>query len=217
MTAAAITPLFAYAAALGLAAFIPGPGVAGLVGQSLGNGLRAGLFFLAGIALGDLVYLTVAVAGLAALAGVFAEALLVVKILGGAYLVYLAIMFWKSEGGPVGVGPIEEKEKSGARAFLAGFAVTLGNPKTIVFYLALLPSVLDLQAVDVSQWALLAVLTIVVLFTVLSPYAVLAARARGLMTQPRALKTLYRVASGFIGTAGIAILGEAAVSAWRRM
>lgn len=93
MTTAAIAPFLAYAAALGIAAFIPGPGVAGLVGQSLGNGLRASLFFLAGLALGDLVYLAVAVAGLAALAEIFAEALLVVKILGGAYLVYLGVIF----------------------------------------------------------------------------------------------------------------------------
>ena len=215
MTAATITPFLAYAAALGIAAFIPGPGVAGLVGQSLGNGARAGLFFLAGIALGDIVYLTVAVAGLAALAEIFAEALLVVKILGGAYLVYLAVIFWRSKGGLVGVRAA--KDHSGVRALLAGFAVTLGNPKTIVFYLALLPTVMDLHAVGISQWAVLAPLTVVVLFTVLSPYALVAAKARGLMMRPQALRRLNRVAGGIIGTAGAAILGEAAVSAWRRV
>ncbi|MAU95369.1 MAG: lysine transporter LysE [Fulvimarina sp.] len=215
MTAAALTPFLAYAAALGIAAFIPGPGVAGLVGQSLGNGLRAALFFLAGIALGDVVYLTVAVAGLAALAELFAEALLVVKILGGAYLVYLAVLFWRSEGG---LARIEaSRERSGRKAFLAGFAVTLGNPKTIVFYLALLPSVLDLRAVGIGQWSVLAPLTVLVLFAVLSPYALLGAKARGLMMRPQAVRRLERVAGGVIGGAGALILGEAAVAAWRRM
>ena len=61
-------PLVAYAAALAIAAVIPGPGVAALVGQALGRGLRPSLFFLGGIALGDVVWLTVAIAGLAALA-----------------------------------------------------------------------------------------------------------------------------------------------------
>ena len=215
MTAPAIAPYLAYAAALGLAAFIPGPGVAGLVGQSLGGGLRASLFFLAGLALGDLAYLTVAVAGLAALAEIFAEALLVVKILGGAYLIYLGVLFCRSKGGIADLRAA--KARSGLRAFLAGFTVTLGNPKTIVFYLALLPSVLDLHGVGVSEWSVLSLLTVVVLFVVLSPYALVAAKARTLMTRPAALRRLNQVAGGIIGGAGAAILGEAAVSAIRRV
>ncbi|MBO0903224.1 LysE family translocator [Jiella sonneratiae] len=211
----AITPYLAYAAALGIAAFIPGPGVAGLVGQSLGNGLRAALFFLAGIALGDLTYLTVAVAGLAALAEIFAEALIVVKILGGAYLVYLGVVFWRHRGGLADLRAA--KTRSASRAFLAGYTITLGNPKTIVFYLALLPTVLDLHAVTLGQWMLLAPLTVLVLFAVLSPYAFVAARARSLMTRPAALRRLNRVAAGIIGGAGALILGEAAVAAARRV
>jgi threonine/homoserine/homoserine lactone efflux protein len=82
-----IAPLIAYSVALSIAAVIPGPGVAGLVGQSLGNGLRVSLFFFAGIALGDVVYLTVAIAGLAAIAQLFSGALLAIKLLGGLYLV----------------------------------------------------------------------------------------------------------------------------------
>ncbi|MCE7030392.1 LysE family translocator [Jiella avicenniae] len=211
----AIAPYLAYAAALGVAAFIPGPGVAGLVGQSLGNGLRASLFFLAGLALGDLVYLAVAVAGLAALVEIFAEALLVVKILGGAYLVYLGVVFWNNRGGLANLRAA--KARSGLKAFLAGFTLTLGNPKTIVFYLALLPTVLDLHAVGVSEWSVLSILTVLVLFAVLSPYALVAAKGRALMTQPAALRRLNRIAGGIIGGAGALILGEAAVSTMRRV
>lgn len=46
-----LASLLTHAAALGLAAAVPGPGVAALVGQSMGNGLRAALFLLAGIML----------------------------------------------------------------------------------------------------------------------------------------------------------------------
>ncbi|TFF18397.1 LysE family translocator [Jiella endophytica] len=215
MTTASIAPFAAYAAALGIAAFIPGPGVAGLVGQSLGSGLRAALFFLAGLALGDLAYLTIAVAGLAALAEIFAEAFLVVKILGGAYLIYLATVFWRNRGGLAELHAA--KARSGARSLLAGFMVTLGNPKTIVFYLALLPSVLDLRGVGVSQYVVLSILTILVLFLVLSPYAFVAAKARGMMTRPQAIRRLNRAAGGVIGGAGALILGEAAVAALRRV
>ena len=125
--------LVAYAAALGLAAAIPGRGVAALVGQLLGSGLRSGLFLLAGIPAGDVVYLTVAVAGLAGIAQAFAGIFLIVKILGGAYLLFLALKLWGGKVGPQAVGA--SRKGTGFGVFLTGFSVTMGNPKTIVFYL----------------------------------------------------------------------------------
>ncbi|KEA62990.1 Transporter, LysE family [Marinobacterium lacunae] len=210
----AISPLLAYAAALSIAAVIPGPGIAALVGQSLGAGLRASMFFLAGIALGDLVYLSLAVAGLAAIAQLFAGAFLIVKVLGGLYLIYLAYKFWTSEAGLTRVNDV--KNRRGLKAFLAGFAVTLGNPKTVVFYLALLPTVLDLTAVGLSQWSALCLLTITVIFATLAPYAILAYKAQGLMSQSGTLVRLNRIAAGIIGGAGVLILGQAATMAARR-
>lgn len=208
------TSLLAYAAALGLAAAIPGPGVAALVGQSMGSGLKAALFLLAGITLGDVVYLTVAIAGLAAIAQAFAGVLLIVKFLGGLYLVYLAIKLWRSASGPAKISG--SGRRSNVSAFLTGFSVTLGNPKTIVFYLALLPSVLDLNQIDVTRWALLVTVTVFVLTATLAPYAILAARARGMLKKPGALSRLNRFAAGIIGATGMVILGQAAAGLSRR-
>lgn len=209
-----ITPLLTYAVALAIAAVIPGPGIAALVGQSLGSGFRIAMFMLAGIVLGDIAYLTVAVAGLAAIANMFAGAFMIVKLLGGLYLVYLAVKFWRSEAGLSKVA--QHKEASGVKSFLGGFAVTLGNPKAIVFYLALLPTVMDLQAVGIVTWAELALVTAIVLLLTLSPYAFLAAKARGLMKSPTALLRLNRVASGVIGAAGAVILGQTLTEVARR-
>lgn len=209
-----LTPYFAYVAALGLAAVIPGPGIAALVGQALGGNQRASALFLAGIALGDVTYLTIAVIGLAAIAKTFASAFIVIKFLGAAYLLYLAVLFWTSD---VGLTKVQRSEtRSGSGSFIAGYFVTLGNPKTIVFYLALLPTVLDLNNVHFFEWAVLAVLTVIVIFAGLAPYAVLATKARKMMTQPKALKRLNRFASAFIGGAGVLILAEAASAALRR-
>ncbi len=209
-----LASLLAYAAALGLAAAIPGPGIAALVGQSMGNGLRAALFLLAGIALGDVVYLTVAVTGLSALAQAFAGVFLVVKVLGGLYLLWLARKLWTSRSAVTEVGAA--RRQSGLAAFLSGLSVTLGNPKTIIFYLALLPTVLDLNTVGIGKWALLAVVTVGVLFAVLVPYAVLAARARSLMKRPEAVARLNRFAGAIIGGTGAVILGQAAGTVLRR-
>lgn len=209
-----LTPLITYCVALSIAAAIPGPGIAGLIGQSLGNGLRASIFFIIGIALGDIAYLTVAIAGLAAIAQLFSGAFLAIKVFGGTYLIYLAYKFWVSEAGLTNVE--SSKNRSGLSALLAGFAVTLGNPKTIIFYLALLPTVLDLNAVGLSEWLLLSTLTVAVLFATLTPYAVLAYRARKMMSSSEALLRLNRFAAGIIGAAGMFILGQAAAVLTRR-
>ena len=188
-----LTAFLAYAIALGIAAAIPGPGVAALVGRALGTGFARSVPMLLGLAVGDVIYLTLAIAGLAFIAKAFATAFLVIKLAGAAYLLWLAWRFWTQ-----GIA-IQEVEKSAGRrdgiaSFLAGLAVTLGNPKTIVFYMAILPAVMDLGAVT---------LTFLVLFAVLLPYIALAARARMVFTDPRALRRLNRSAAlAMTGAAG---------------
>ena len=148
--------------------------------------------------MGDVLYLTVAIAGLSAIAQSFASVFVFVKVLGGAYLLYLSVKLWKSGSGTPRIEALEGQTKLGA--FLTGFSVTLGNPKTIVFYLALLPTVPDLKTVGLTQWVLLVALTVCVLGATLAPYAFVAARARGMMAKYGALNRLNRVASSIIGT-----------------
>lgn len=208
-------PYLTYAAALSIAAAIPGPGIAALVGQSLSGNIRAAMCFLAGLALGDVIFLTVAVVGLAAVAQTFAAGFALIKLAGAAYLIWLAWQFWTTPAGATGIQT--GTRRSDTRAFIAGLSVTLGNPKTIVFYLAILPSVMDLNAVGLSMWATLAVLTVVILFAVLTPYVVLAVRARHVMTQPAALRRMNRIAGTILGGAGAVMIGETASAALRRM
>ncbi|MBI1492950.1 LysE family translocator [Halocynthiibacter styelae] len=207
-------PLFAYCLALFVAAVIPGPGIAALVGQALGGGSRNSMFFILGIALRDLTWLTVAVVGLAAVAKTFAEAFLVIKIMGAVYLLYLGWVFWTADVSETRIRTT--KEGTALSSVFAAYMVTLGNPKSIIFYLALLPSVVDLDRVDLVQWLILAVLTTAVLFAVLIPYAMLAAKARAVMSDTSALRKLNQVAAGVIGAAGALILAEATAAFFRR-
>jgi threonine/homoserine/homoserine lactone efflux protein len=210
-----LAPLLTYSAALAIAAAIPGPGVAALVGQSLGGNLRSAFAFLADLALGDVTYLCVAVAGLAAIAKLFAGVFIVIKCLSGLYLLYIAYTFWTRRAGLSNVRAT--RERTGVRAFFAGYAITLSNPKTVVFYLALLPSVLDLGRVGSIEWVALSILTVLILFAVLTPYAVLANRARAMMSRLAALMRLNRAAAGIIGLAGGVILLEAVAHMFRRV
>ena len=206
-----ITPFLTYGIALAIAVAIPGPGIAALIGQSLGGGFRKSLAFIAGITLGDIVYLTVAVAGLTALIHVFEGAFIAIKLLAAAYLIYLAHKFWTST--PEATRLRGTQTQSGIAAFMAGFFVTLGNPKAVVFYLALLPTVLDLDAVSLSRWGLMVCVTVVVLFATLILYAAMASNARRFLTQPSALARLNMTAASVIGATAVFMIGQVLVSA----
>lgn len=199
-----LSGFIAYSGALALAAAIPGPGITALVARALGSGFRSSLFMSLGLVVGDLAYLTAVVLGLALVAQTFGTVFLVIKWVGVAYLAYLAWTFWTSG---ITAETIEaRRDRTGPfSSFLAGLTLTLGNPKTMVFYLALVPTLVDLRTITVADYAVLAALTIVVLLLVLVPYLALAAKARWFLATPRALKALNRTAAAFMMGAAAAI------------
>ncbi|PWJ13843.1 LysE family translocator [Jannaschia seohaensis] len=202
-----MTPFFAYVIALGIAAVIPGPGVAAVVGRAMGTGTRASLPFVLGLAFGDVLFLSIAILGLSAVAAAATGVFFVIKIAGGLYLLYLAWGFWTAEATQPDAAEIATK--GGWRAAASGLAVTLGNPKTVVFYLALVPNVIDMEAVGVLDWLFLSMLTICTLVAVLMPYAIMASRLRAILVSPTALRKLNRGAAVMIGGAGALILSDA--------
>ncbi|WP_028035227.1 LysE family translocator [Chelativorans sp. J32] len=196
--------LITYGGALAVAAAIPGPGVTALVARALGSGFRSSLFMAFGLVLGDLTYLTAVVLGLALVAQTFGTVFLIVKWLGVAYLAWLAWTFWTSG---ISAEKIEARRGKGGAfsSFMAGLLVTLGNPKTMIFYLALAPTLVDLRSLTFLDYGMLALCTVVVLLIVLVPYLALAAKARLLLQAPRALKALNKTAAAFMAGAAAAI------------
>ncbi|MET3660516.1 LysE family translocator [Aquamicrobium ahrensii] len=199
-----LASFLAYSAALGVAAAIPGPGVTALVARALGSGFRSSFAMLLGLLLGDLFYLTAAVLGLAFVAQQFGMVFTVIKWFGVLYLAWLGWRFWRE-----GITPenIEAGRMRGGllSTFLGGLTLTLGNPKTMVFYLAVTPTVIDLNSITAYDYVVLAAITAVVLTIVLLPYLALASRARGFLSSPRALKVLNRTAGTFMVGAAAAI------------
>ena len=194
--------LIVFGTALLVAAASPGPGIAALVARVLGRGPRGAVAFSAGLAVGDVVWLACAVVGLAALAEAFHGLFLAIKYGGVAYLAYLAYRIWTA---PVEARALaaENAREHPFRLFLAGLALTLGNPKVMVFYLALLPTILDLSRVTLWGFAELVGVTLSVLALVFAAYALAAARARRLFTSPKALRALNRATgAAMAGAAG---------------
>ena len=199
--------LLVFATALFIAAASPGPGIAAIVARVLGRGMQGAAAFSAGVAIGDVVWLTFAIVGLAAIAQAFHGVFLVFKYAGAAYLLYLGYKLWTA---PVAAAPVEASTagEHPVRLFLAGLAVTMGNPKVMVFYLALLPTLLDLARITFVGYAELVAVTLAVLAVVFGSYIGLAARARRLFTSPRAIRWINR-------TTGTVMAGAAAAIAAR--
>ena len=196
--------LLLFSSALFIAAASPGPGITAIVARVLGRGPRDAIAFSIGVALGDVVWLTFAILGLAALAQAFHEVFLVIKYAGAAYLLYIAYKIWTAPAVARDV-TAEERAEHPAKLLLGGLALTLGNPKTIVFYLALLPTILDLTRITVLGFAELVAATLTVLGVVFAGYIVLAARARQLFTTPKAIRILNRTTGAMLAGAAAAV------------
>ena len=198
-----LSALLIFAAALFVAAGSPGPSVAALVARVMTKGL-AGVFpFLLAMWVGEAIWLSLAVFGLAYVAQTFHLAFVALKWAGVAYLAYLA---WKMWTAPVAVEAGEmPKADSPLRLFLAGMAVTLGNPKIMMFYLALLPTIIDLAAVTLVGWAELTLTMVAVLVAIDLGWALAAAQARKLLRSPRAVRIANRISAGTMAGAAAAI------------
>ncbi|NUB06221.1 LysE family translocator [Azospirillum sp. Vi22] len=181
----------------------PGPGIFAVVARSLALGWRRNLGFLAGMVVGDLVLLALALGGLAAVAHAFEELFTLLRFAAAGYLIWLGIRTWRA---PVTFnGDLPEAESAQLRGFASGLALTLSNPKTILFYMAFLPAFVDLTRVSAIDAVLMAGIVVGVLSAVLLIYAMAASRARHLFRSERAMKALNQGAGTLMIGAGVAV------------
>jgi threonine/homoserine/homoserine lactone efflux protein len=135
--------LLAFAAMSFLLIVVPGPSVLFVIGRALAQGRRAALTSVVGNTLGAYVIVVAVAFGVGALVALSTIAFTVLKLAGAAYLVYLGVKAWRQRGSlPVDVngdGPV----RGSLRTLWEGFGVGVANPKTIVFFAAVLPQFVD--------------------------------------------------------------------------
>jgi threonine/homoserine/homoserine lactone efflux protein len=185
---------------------IPGPAVLYVVVQGAEQGRRVGLASVAGIHLGTLVHVAAATAGLSALIVASALAFNVVKYAGAVYLVYVGVR--KLLGRDDIAAEPGQQRVSYRRAFVRGAVVNILNPKTALFFLALLPQFADTDRGGVWSQALVLGLVFVALGLVTdSLYALTAGTVGGLLRRRR---RALRHGSGvvFIGLGAAAALAK---------
>lgn len=206
-----ITPFIAYSIALAVSALIPGPGVAALIGQAVGKRAKDSMPFIFGHITGDVFFLTLAVLGLSVVAKAFSGVFIIIKILGALYLLYIAYGLWTVKGQVVCTENSNTQSKGSriASGYTYGLVITLGNPKTIIFYMALIPNVLDLNQVGILDWSILVTITATILMITLFVYVFTATIAAGILSSAKAMLKFNRAVAAIIGSVGIVVLTDA--------
>lgn len=197
-----LSALVVFAAVYFAAVATPGPGVAALVARVLAHGLGGVAPFIAGYVVGDMIWLAVAGTGLSVLANAFAGLFAAVKLLGVAYLLYLAYKMATAPAGTDGAAPAASR---GWRAFLGSLSLTLGNPKVMIFFLSIMPLAIDVRALTPLALGELAALCAVVISATLMVYAIAANRARRFLKSEQAMRIVHRAAGGVIAGVAIAV------------
>jgi len=182
----------------------PGPGVFATIARALASGFRPSLAVICGIVLGDVIFLLFAAFGLSMVAQALGNMFFIVKICGGAYLIWLGVRIWLKKPEPV-IGNQNRNIHSQWGNFATGLVITLSNPKVILFYCGFLPTFLDLSALTLIDLVIVVTIITIVLGCVLGTYAFLASRARRMFTNQQAVRRLNRAAGGVMVAAGVAI------------
>ncbi len=194
-----IITLFSIMVAL---AALPSASVALVITRSATLGIANGIAVTAGIILGDLVFILLAIFGLTVVAETMGNLFMVVKYLGATYLLWLGYTLITSKSMSKITIDKTMKKQNLATSFLAGFIVTLGDIKAIIFYASLLPVFINLSIFQVSDVLVIISVMVISLGSVKLVYAFLAAKIVSVASNSKFGQVARKTAGGFMLGAG---------------
>ena len=193
---------FTFFIAIFIFGITPGPGVFALLGRAIAFNARSCFPLALGMALSDVLYLVLACYGLATIAENWNNLFTLIRLTGAAYLIYLG---WKMWTAPVAtsLGNNDNEPHGWLASLLQGMLISASNPKVILFYIAFLPTFMDLNALQLTDIAIAAVLTLLALMSGLMLIVFSAERAKQSFRSPQAMKLLNRIAGSIMAGAGV--------------
>jgi threonine/homoserine/homoserine lactone efflux protein len=198
------TVVLAFVAACVLLALTPGPNMGLIIANTLSGGLRAGLVTLLGSGTGLAILVAVAALGMTSVMVFMSEWFDVVRWVGALYLVVLGVRqmlgWWRSRGAPA----VEARVVSGRSRYLTALAVSLSNPKVLLFLGAFLPQFVDPNGDVALQLTVLAVLFVTIIVGVDMIYTIALARARARIPMEK-LRLLDGLAGGLLVLGGLVL------------
>lgn len=185
-------------------ASIPSVSVLAVSARSAAYGFMHGVFTATGIVVGDIIFILLAILGLSVLAETLGSLFMLVKYLGGAYLIWLGMALWRSK--PRVVETETLVKSSLLSSFLTGLLITLGDLKAILFYLGFFPAFLDLSAISYLDTGMIIVIAIVAVGGPKLAYAYMANRAGLIFKSARVNKGINIAAGSIIIGVGVLLM-----------
>jgi threonine/homoserine/homoserine lactone efflux protein len=195
----------AFALASLLLCLIPGPTVLMVVSYSMGQRGKSAAAVVAGVALGDVTAMTVSMLGLGAFLATSAAVFIVLKWIGGTYLIYLGVKLWRTP--PAAASSASPPKTNPRRMMLHAYAVTALNPKSIVFFVAFVPQFLIATKPFAPQMVLLEATFILISIASTSGYALIGALAQRHLVRLAIQRTVNRTSGSLLIGAGILSAG----------
>ncbi|MCT7375624.1 LysE family translocator [Chelativorans salis] len=181
--------LISYFVACFVIVIVPGPSVTVIIANSLRHGARAGLLNVLGTQIGLVLMIAVLAFGLAAVVGAMGNIFEVLRLIGAAYLIWLGIRMWRSDGS---LGAAEQVPAAGRSFVLQGFVVIWSNPKALLFFGAFIPQFVNPAGNPVWQTVVLGTVFMAVATVCDSLYALAASGAGARLTRAR-VKLVERI------------------------
>jgi len=191
-----------FALAIFVFAITPGPGTFALLARALSSGAFACLPMTFGMAISDIIYLVLATFGLSAIAENYSGLFTAIRFIGAAYLLYLGWKMWTANV-DTHFDKSNSKAKSWFSGFIQGFLISASNPKVILFYIAFLPTFIDLTTLTHKDIILVSFITLFALMTGLMMVSIAASRVRQYLKSKSALKRLNQTAGSIMIGAGL--------------
>jgi len=183
----------------------PGAGAILSMSTGLSHGVRRSYWSIFGLEIGLMVQLILVAVGLGAVLAGSALAFTVVKWLGVAYLLYLAVRQWRSKALELPDQMGESRDDARLPMLVRGALVNLTNPKGLVFLLAVLPQFVVPTAPLPQQYLVIGLTMVAVDLVVMGGYAGLASRLLRRLKTPRQQTVVSRTFSGLFATAAVVL------------
>lgn len=189
--------------AMALLAAVPSVSVLAVSARAASHGFLSGAMTALGVVAGDVLFVLIAVFGLAFLVDGMGDVFVVVKYAGGLYLVWLGIRLWRARGIP---STHKGTASSGSlvSCFGTGLLITLADQKAVFFYLGFFPAFFEVSSLTAADVAIVLSITVAAVGGVKLVYAYAAERTSALVA--KRARSLNAIAAGVMVLAGVVLL-----------
>ena len=185
-------------------AIVPSVSVMAVTARAAAFGFTHGLFTTLGIVFADILFILIAVYGLALIAEMMGDQFRLIQYIGAIYLIWLGISLWRADAKAQTSDSLSQS--SWSSSFLTGFLITLGDQKAILFYLGFFPAFIDLSEMTAVDTLIIVLIAILSVGGAKLVYAFLADRASLMFKNSRALHGINILAACIMIAVGIALL-----------